>query len=82
MILSFYGTISAKNPEENKYEKGSWKAEKENVLYFITNKENDLDDKYTLVFTNTKARFITKYLRDKSNKEVKTHLHFYDSEIP
>ena len=51
------------------------------MLYFYTNKENDLDEKYTLNFTNTKARYITKSLRDASEKEVKNHLRFYDSEI-
>ncbi len=51
------------------------------MLYSYTNKENDIDKKYTLNFTNTKARYITKSLRDTSEKEVKNHLRFYDSEI-
>lgn len=76
-----YRKISAKNPEENQYGKGTWKIEKDNVLYFYTNKGTELDEKHTLNFTNTKARFITKSPRDKSDKEVKTHLRFYDSEI-
>ena len=37
--------------------------------------------KHTLNFTNTKARYITKSPRDTSEKEVKNHLRFYDSEI-
>jgi hypothetical protein len=77
-----YRKISAKNPEENQYGKGTWKIEKDNVLYFYTNKENDLDKKHTLNFTNTKARYITKSPRDTSTKEVKNHLRFYESEIP
>jgi len=77
-----YRKISAKNREENQYGKGTWKIERNNVLYFYTIKENDLDEKHTLNFTNTKARFITKSLRDTSDKEVKNHLRFYDSEIP
>ena len=77
-----YRKISAKNREENQYGKGTWKIEKNNVLYFYTIKENDLDEKHTLNFTNTKARYITKSLRDTSDKEVKNHLRFYDSEIP
>ena len=60
---------------------GTWKIEKNKVLYFYTNKKNDLDKKHTLNFTNTKARYITKSKRDKSDKEVKNHLRFYDSEI-
>lgn len=51
------------------------------MLYSYTNKENDLDEKHTINFTNTKARYITKSKRDKSNKEVKNNLRFYDSEI-
>ena len=39
------------------------------------------DEKYTLNFTNTKARYITKSPRDASEKEVKNHLRFYNSEI-
>jgi hypothetical protein len=80
-IFHNYRNISAKNPEENKCGKGTWKIEKNNVIYFYTNKETELDKKYTLNFTNTKARFITKSPRDKSDKEVRTHLRFYDSEI-
>ena len=76
-----YRKINAKNPEENLYGKGTWNIEKNNVLYFYTNTENDLDEKHTLDFTNTKARYITKNPRDTSNKEVKTHLRIYDSEI-
>ena len=52
------------------------------MLYFNTNKATDIDNKYTLDFTNTKARYVTKHPRDKSDKAVKTHLRFYDSEIP
>ena len=76
-----YRKISVKNQEENQYGKGTWKIEKNKVLYFYTNKKNDLDKKHTLNFTNTKARYITKSKRDKSDKEVKNHLRFYDSEI-
>ena len=76
-----YRKISDKNQEENQYGKGTWKIEKNKVLFFYTNKKNDLDEKHTLNFTNTKARYITKSKRDKSDKEVKNHLRFYDSEI-
>ncbi len=77
-----YRKISDKNPEENSYGQGTWKIEKENVLYFNTDENLDIDDKYTISFTNTKARYHTKSPRDKSDKIVKTKLKFYDSEIP
>jgi len=77
-----YRKISLKNPEENSYGKGIWKIEKDNTLYFFTEEATDLDDKYTLNFTNTKARYHTKPPRDKTDKIVKNHLRFYDSEIP
>lgn len=68
-------------PEENKYGKGKWSV-KDNVITFSTNKNEDLDAKNTLDFTNSKARFITKNPRDKSDKVVKTKLQFLESEIP
>ncbi len=77
-----YRKINAKNPEENLYGKGTWNIEKNNVLYFYTNTENDLDEKHSLDFTNTKARYITKNPRDQSDKEIKTHLRIYESNIP
>lgn len=77
-----YRKISTKNPEENSYGKGTWKVEKDNVLYFYTNVNSELDDKHTIDFTNTKARYITKSPRDKSDKVIKTHLRFYESDIP
>ena len=77
-----YRKISDKNPEENSYGKGTWKVEKDNVLNFYTDTNSDLDDKHTIDFTNTKARYITKSPRDKSDKVIKTHLRFYESNIP
>ncbi|WET03732.1 hypothetical protein [Flavobacterium sp. YJ01] len=68
-------------PEENKYGKGKWSV-KDNVITFSANKNEDLDAKNTLDFTNSKARFVTKNPRDKSDKVVKTKLQFLESEIP
>ena len=76
-----YRKISVKNPEENSYGQGTWKVEKENVLYFYTDTNSDIDDKYTLDFTNTKARYYTKSPRNKTTKIVKTKLKFYESDI-
>ncbi len=68
-------------PIVNKYGKGKWSEEK-NVITFKSDKQNDLDEKHTLDFTVTKARFITKSPRDKTDKIIKTRLQFLESEIP
>lgn len=68
-------------PEVNRYGKGKWTA-KDNVITFSIDRKEDLNEKYTLDFTNSTARFITKNPRDKSNKVVKTKLQFLASEIP
>lgn len=67
-------------PEVNTYGKGKWSA-KDNVITFTSNKKEDFDEKYTLDFNNSKARFVTKSPRDKSDKIVKTRLQFLESEI-
>lgn len=79
-FLRDLSSVSKANSEENFYGKGTWKAEK-NVVYFRTDKETDLDDKYTIDFTNSKARYITKSSRDKSDKVEKTALRFYESNL-
>lgn len=90
MTLSQDGTFSfhyysyIKNgipPEKNKYGKGKWTVENK-VVSFFSDKQNDLDEKYTLDFTNSKARFITKSPRDQTDQIVKTRLKFLKSEIP
>ncbi|GAA4802999.1 hypothetical protein [Litoribaculum gwangyangense] len=79
-FLRDISSISKANIEENFYGKGTWKAEN-NIVYFHTNKETDLDEKYNIDFTNSKARYITKSPRDKSDRVVKTALHFYESNL-
>lgn len=80
-LYHFLRDISGEaNPEENFYGKGTWKAEK-NLVFFYTDKETELDETYTVDFTNSKARYITKSPRDKSNKVVKTALRFYESDL-
>lgn len=66
-------------PERNKYSKGKWRFEK-NIVYFLAD-ELDIGEKHTLNFNNTEARFSTKSLRDKSNKEFPKSLKFYKSNI-
>lgn len=74
----FYRKL-AKNPEENKYGQGTWKSTK-NQVYF-TSSPDDLDDDHTLNFNNSIARFKFKSPRDKSDRNIKTALIFYESEI-
>ena len=66
--------------EENKYGKGNWSADGK-VVSFFTDKEKDLDEKHTLDFSNSKARFVTKPSRDKTDRVIKTRLLFFQSEI-
>ncbi|WP_394773535.1 hypothetical protein [Flavobacterium sp.] len=67
-------------PEVNIYGKGKWMA-KENLITFSANKKEDFDEKYTLDFNNSKARFITKNPRDKTDQIVKIRLTFVESGI-
>lgn len=67
-------------PEKNKYGKGKWTVENK-VVSFFSDKQKDIDEKFTLDFTNSKARFITKSPRDQTDQIVKTRLKFLKSEI-
>lgn len=66
--------------DKNLYGKGTWKIEKK-VVTFITNEKTDISEDYTLDFNGSKARFISKSPRDKSNRIVETALQFYESNI-
>lgn len=67
-------------PEVNKYGKGKW-TEENNVVTFFSDKNLDLDDKYTIDFSKSKARFVTKSPRNKTDEIIKTRLRFIESEI-
>lgn len=67
-------------PEVNKYGKGKWSA-KNNLVTFSSDKKEDLNSKYTLDFSNSTARFITKNPRDKTDQIVKTRLTFLESKM-
>ncbi len=67
-------------PEVKTYGKGTWIAE-DKVILFFADKNTDFDKKYTLNFNNSKARFVTKHPRDKSDRIIKTKLQFFESEI-
>ena len=66
-------------PERNSYAKGHWTLGKKIVSF--TTASMDFDEKFTLDFNNSKARFIIKHPRDKSDKDIKTALQFYESDI-
>ncbi|MDR6966207.1 hypothetical protein J2X31_000200 [Flavobacterium arsenatis] len=67
-------------PEKNYYGKGKWTVEN-NLVSFVSDKQTDLDEKHTLDFSNSKARFHTKSAKDKTDRIVKTRLQFLNSEI-
>lgn len=66
--------------ERNLYGKGSWSAQGI-VVSFFCDEEKDIDEKHTLDFSNSRARFITKHARDKTDRVVDTRLQFFESEI-
>ena len=66
-------------PEKHIYGKGTWTQDKKVISFF--SETSDLDDKFTLDFNGTKARFITKSPRDKSKRDIETALSFYESDI-
>lgn len=81
--FSFHYYSKIKNgtpPEVNKYGKGKWTVEN-NLISFFADKQKDIDEKNTLDFSNSKARFITKSPRDKTDQIIKTRLQFLKSEI-
>lgn len=58
------------NAEDNIYGKGTWTS-KGKYIYFTTDPETEIDEKYTLNFTNTKGRWDAK----------KNRLILYESDI-
>ena len=81
-FLFHYHSITLKGtpPEVNKYGKGKWTVEN-NVITFSSDKQKDLDEKYTLDFTNSKAMFVTKSPRDQTDKIVKERIKFFESGV-
>ncbi|WP_323787339.1 hypothetical protein [Psychroserpens sp.] len=66
-------------PETHTYGKGTW-TQTNKIISFAT-KTSELDDKFTLDFSGTKARFISKSPRDKSDRVIDTSIRFFESEI-
>jgi hypothetical protein len=80
-LFHYYSNIKqGVPPEVNKYGKGKWSVENK-VISFFSDKQNGPNEKYTLDFTNSKARFIIKSPRDKTDQIIKTKLRFLNSEI-
>lgn len=80
-LFHYYSNIKQGIPPEvNKYGKGKWTIEN-NVISFFSDKQKDIDNKNTLDFTNSKARFIIKSPRNKTDQIIKTRLQFLKSEI-
>ncbi|KAA5827345.1 hypothetical protein FPF71_00425 [Algibacter amylolyticus] len=81
VFISFFRDISATSPrntEEHFYGKGTWKHEGKQILFY--SKPSELNAEFSVNLNNSKARYITKSPRDKSDKIVKTALKFYESE--
>ncbi|MFS4493881.1 hypothetical protein [Maribacter sp. 2308TA10-17] len=81
--FEFHSYVNSKKtmpPIVHKYGKGTWNLD-DKVVTFVTSKERDLDEKHTLDFSGSKARFITKPSRDKTKRVIKTRLKFFESEI-
>ena len=80
-LFHYYSNVKFEIPnEKNIYGKGKWTI-KNNLISFIADKEKDLDEKYTLNFNNSKARFIIKSERNKTNEIIKTRIKFLESDI-
>ncbi len=80
-FFHYYSDIKlGKPPEVNKYGKGKWTVENK-VITFFSDKGKDFDEKHTLDFATSKARFITKSPRDKTDQIIKTKMKFLESEI-
>ena len=77
---SFTNNKSSIPPVVQLFGKGTWKVDGK-VVSFFTDKNLHLDENYILDFSRTKARFITKSARDKSDRIIKTRLKFFESKI-
>ena len=67
--------------ETTKEGRGTW-TESNKIITLSSAIATDIDEKYTLNFSNSKARFITKSARDKSDKIVATRIQFLQSDMP
>ncbi|WP_375325363.1 hypothetical protein [Flagellimonas sp. GZD32] len=80
LFHSFNNNKKGNPPIVNTYGKGTWSLD-EKVVSFLTDENLDLDKNQSLDFNGTKARFISKPERDKTDRVIKTRLQFFDSKI-
>lgn len=80
LFHSYSNNKSGIPQEVDTYGAGTWSSEK-NVITFFTEAGEDVDGKHTLDFTDSKARFITKSVRNMSDQPIKTRLKFFKSGI-
>jgi hypothetical protein len=73
--------IDANHSKEVTYCKGTWKLLNKTKIELTTNKEL-IGQKDVLDLTTSKAHFITKSPRDKTDRVVVTSLKFFDSYVP
>lgn len=80
-LFHFYSNVKFEIPNvKNIYGKGQWTI-KNNLISFIADKQKDLDEKFTLNFNNSKARFIIKSQKNKTDQIIKTRIKFLESDI-
>ncbi|MBD0823087.1 hypothetical protein [Aestuariibaculum marinum] len=80
-IFHSYNKINSGNqPAVKKYGKGNWTYE-DKVVSFFTDKAKHFDEKYTLDFNDTKAGFVFKSPRDKTDRVIQTRLQFFASKM-
>ena len=60
--------------------RGTWKAEK-NIIIFNSDEQRDINEIYTLNFSNTKARIERKSPRNKSKEIIPDVIRIYESDI-
>ncbi|WP_133240857.1 hypothetical protein [Marixanthomonas spongiae] len=77
----FYRNIDATQPKEHLYGRGTWELVRKDIL-FHSDETTDMDEKYTLDFSDTKARFIKKPSKNRNATEKVAYFLFYDSQLP
>jgi len=78
--FEFSRQITSKNPREHANSQGTWKQLDKTRIELTTNKDI-IDLKDVLDLTGSKAHFISKNPRDKSDREIPTALKIYDSPV-
>ena len=81
-VFHSYSNHFQANPQEkNLYGKGTWNITK-NIVTLETNVNDDINNKYSLNFKNTKGRIDQKSTRNKSSEIIPITMRIYDSDIP